>query len=124
MKHTRSIGMTDSFRGKTILVCDTQPVAVQGIRTLLETSEDLRFAGAVYNLDAAFDLIPAMAPDVVLLDKSFSTAAVMDFLRQLGTSGQATSPAVWGTGMTEAEALRFLQAGARGIMRRTAEPET
>ena len=30
---------------------------------------------------------------------------------------------VWGVSMTEAEALRFLQAGARGIVRKTARPE-
>ncbi|MDQ1473559.1 MAG: hypothetical protein QOJ99_5039 [Bryobacterales bacterium] len=116
--------MTDSFMGKTILVCDTQPVAVQGIRTLLESSGDMRFAGAASSLDTALGLILSMAPAVVLVDKSFGTVAVMDWLRQLGTTGLTTLPAVWGTGMTEAEALRFLQAGARGIMRRTAEPET
>jgi two-component system nitrate/nitrite response regulator NarL len=116
--------MTHSFVEKSILVCDTQPVAAEGIRTLLETSGDLRFAGAVYSLDTALDLILSMAPTVVLLDKSFGTAAVMDRLRQLATSGLDTSPVVWGAAMTEAEALRFLQAGARGIMRRTAQPET
>jgi two-component system, NarL family, nitrate/nitrite response regulator NarL len=47
----------------------------------------------------------------------------MDWLRASGTSG-TTMPIVWGMGITESEALRFLQAGARGIVRRTAEPET
>jgi DNA-binding NarL/FixJ family response regulator len=116
-------GMTQSFMEKTILVCDTQPVAARGIQTLLEASGDLRFAGAVCSLDNALDLILSMPPAVVLLDKGFGTAAVMDWLRKLGNAGMTTSPAVWGTGMTEAEALRFLQAGARGIMRRTTEPE-
>ena len=31
---------------------------------------------------------------------------------------------VWGVAITESEALRFLQAGARGVLRRTSEPET
>ena len=31
---------------------------------------------------------------------------------------------LWGAGITEAEALRFLQAGARGIIRRTSPAET
>src|SRR5947208_2136049 len=116
--------MTDSFTGKSVLVCDTQPVAVQGIQRLLERSGDLQFAGAAYSLDAAFEMMLSTAPHMVLLDKSFGLAAVMDHLRQSAEAGVATLPAVWGTGMTEAEALRLLQAGARGVMRRTAEPDT
>ena len=49
--------------------------------------------------------------------------AVLDWLEDWKTS-MAYSPkigiVVWGVSVTEAEALRFLQAGARGILRKTA----
>jgi len=36
----------------------------------------------------------------------------------------APAPVIYGAGINESEALRFLQAGARGVLRRTSEPET
>jgi two-component system, NarL family, nitrate/nitrite response regulator NarL len=33
------------------------------------------------------------------------------------------APVVWGLGISESEALRMLQAGARGVVRRTSQPE-
>jgi DNA-binding NarL/FixJ family response regulator len=114
----------NNVTAKPVLVCDTQPVAIEGIRWMLDNSGDMRFAGAVSNLNAAFELTRALAPAAVILDKSLGGTAVMDWLHQLGASGLATSPVLWGMGITEAEALRFLQAGARGIIRRSAEPET
>lgn len=115
--------MTTSSTGTPILVCDTQPVAVEGIRGMLDNCEDLHFAGAVASLAAAFELIAPLAPAAIILDKGLGTLPVMDWLHQLGTSGLTTSPVIWGIAITEAEALRFLQAGARGIVRRTAAPE-
>ena len=109
---------------KSILVCDTQPVAVEGVRWLLNGAPDLEFSGAVYSLEAAFELVRSMKPDAVILDKGFGMSDLVDWLHQLATSGTTSAPVVWGSGLTESEALRLLQAGARGIMRRSAEPNT
>jgi two-component system nitrate/nitrite response regulator NarL len=116
--------MMNNFTGKSVLVCDTQPVAIEGMRWMLDHSEDLSYAGAVSHLDAALESMRALAPAAIMLDKGLGILPLMDWLHQLGTSGLKTAPVVWGTGVTEAEALRFLQAGARGILRRTAAPET
>ena len=116
--------MTNNTAGKTVLICDTQPVAIEGIRCLLGTSDDLRFCGAVCNLDAATELTRTMSPAAILLDKGLGTAVVLDWLHRFGASRGTTAPVVWGIGITESEALRLLRAGARGILRRTAEPET
>jgi two-component system nitrate/nitrite response regulator NarL len=119
---------------KPILVCDTQPVAIEGVRGLLSRCDDLRFAGAVSSLEAAFELARGLNPAAIVIDKSFGTAAITDWLHRFAASGEikpgeATSgskpaPVIWGSGINESEALRFLQAGARGVLRRTSEPET
>jgi len=115
--------------GKPVLICDTQPVAVEGLRTLLNASGDLYCAGAVDSLEAAFELSMSMlsmsmeAP-AVLLDKGLGTTALMSWLHELAALGTHIAPVVWGAGISEAEALRFLQAGARGILRRTASSES
>jgi two-component system nitrate/nitrite response regulator NarL len=108
---------------KAVLVCDTQPVAVEGVRGLLGRCEDLKFAGAVSTLGAALELARGMTPSAVLIDKALGTPAITEWLRQLGTAGSAAAPVVWGVGISEAEALRLLQAGARGVLRRTSDPE-
>ena len=120
---------------KQILVCDTQPVAIEGVRGLLGRCDDLRFAGAVASLEAAFELTRGLNPAAIVIDKSFGTPAITDWLHRFAASGETkpgeatasglkAAPVIWGSGINESEALRFLQAGARGVLRRTSEPET
>jgi len=120
---------------KPILVCDTQPVAIEGVRGLLGRCDDLRFAGAVASLEAAFELTRGLNPAAIVIDKSFGTPAITDWLHRFAASGETkpgeatasglkAAPVIWGSGINESEALRFLQAGARGVLRRTSEPET
>jgi two-component system nitrate/nitrite response regulator NarL len=108
--------------GKTVAICDTQPVTAEGVRTLLSGCHDLGFLEAVDSLNRALELIRAAAPDVILVDKAFGIQAILDWLGQLRfdtRDGPAPAVVVWGVSVSEAEALRFLQAGARGILRKT-----
>jgi DNA-binding NarL/FixJ family response regulator len=67
-------------------------------------------------MDAARDL----QPSILVVDKDFGTRAVMDCLRTLHKAGARIPVVVWGGSIPEAEALRFLQAGAAGVIRKTA----
>jgi two-component system nitrate/nitrite response regulator NarL len=109
---------------RPVLVCDTQPVAIEGVRGLLSRCGDLRFAGAVSTLDAAFELTRGLNPAAVVVDKSLGTGSIIDWLHRLSAAGAVAAPVIWGIGISESEALRLLQAGARGVLRRTSEPET
>lgn len=115
--------MSDSG-AKTILLCDTQPVAVEGVRVVLSRCGDLRLAGAVSSLGAATELTRGMRPAAVVLDKALGIGPITEWLRHLGTTGVPTAPVVWGVGINESEALRLLQVGARGVLRRTSDAET
>lgn len=115
--------MNDS-PAKTVLVCDTQPVAIEGIRGLLSRSPGLRYAGAVCSLEAAWELTRSTSPAAVVIDKALGTLAIIEWLQRHAADGSSTAPVVWGTGINESEALRLLQAGARGVLRRTSDPET
>jgi DNA-binding NarL/FixJ family response regulator len=110
---------------KTVSICDTQPVTAEGIRTLLSGCSDLRFMEGADSLDQALNLLRKSPPDVLMVDKAFGIQAILEWL----PAAKATPPpsgvssvgvVVWGVSVTEAEALRFLEAGARGILRRTA----
>lgn len=110
---------------KTVAVCDTQPVTAEGIRTLIGDSRDLKFQQATDSLQAAAELLRSHPPAILLLDKAFGVQILLDWLADLRLSPSDpcahTAIVIWGVSVTEAEALRFLQAGARGILRKTAE---
>ena len=112
---------------KTVCICDTQPVTSEGLRTLLSASPDLEFQQATDSLTEAAELVERLRPAALILDKAFGIQAILDWLQQSRAreaGGPRAEPqtaiVIWGTSITEAEALRFLQAGAKGILRKTA----
>ncbi len=116
-----STGSSSAGGMKTIAVCETQPVTAEGLRTLLQGCSDLRFAQAIDSLAQASMLLGQSPPDVLLIDKSFGIQVILEWLSDTeGTLAHAPGIVIWGVSVTESEALRFLQAGARGILRKTA----
>ncbi len=114
---------TASPAAKSIAICDTQPVTAEGIRNLLRGVPDLKFLNAPESLQQASEVVRKQRPDVLILDKGFGIQAVLDWLGEIQTGDGTplhTAMVVWGVSVTEAEALRFLQAGARGILRKSA----
>jgi two-component system nitrate/nitrite response regulator NarL len=114
--------MTNEALFKTVGVCDTQPVTIEGLQSLLRDCEDLRLIGSATNLFNGLELVQSQNPSIVVIDKAFGLPAIMDWLSNLRSS--QTCSVVWGISMNEAEALRIMQAGAQGVMRKTAEPAT
>ena len=103
----------------TVLICDTQPVTIEGVRALLESCGDLQFLEGTDSLSQAAEITRQHSPEVLMVDKAFGVQAILEWLAACPVS--ETAIVVWGISITEAEALRFLQAGARGILRKTAE---
>jgi two-component system nitrate/nitrite response regulator NarL len=108
---------------KSVAICDTEPIAIEGMRALLKATEDLQLAAAETSLLGGMEMVRQHAPAVIILDKTFGIHAIMDCLKRLRASGFTIAPIVWGLNMSEAEALRMLQAGALGVVRKTATTE-
>jgi DNA-binding NarL/FixJ family response regulator len=118
------------------------------MKWLIENSGDMHFAGSVFNLEEAYGLLnPALttapetemtaavdsAPtvsdspmriDAIVIDKALGLSDVMATLQKLTSTSHPTPAVVWGSAISEPEALRLLQAGAKGILRRTSESGT
>jgi DNA-binding NarL/FixJ family response regulator len=109
---------------KTVVVCDTQLIAGEGLRALLAAAGDLEFLASVNSLEAATQLVTARPPDVVIVDKGFGMRIVLDWIRDLKLLEAPSAVIVWGVFMTEPEVLRLLLAGAKGIVRKTADLES
>lgn len=120
---------------KAVLVCESQPITAEGVRALLDETPPFKFAAGCDSLASCRDLMRRVYPHVVILDKALGMQAILDWLADLrvvasfeSASSPGASPApvnvvVWSVSMTEAEALRFLQAGAKGVIRKSASPE-
>ncbi len=110
---------------KTVSVCDTQPVTAEGIRTLLGDNPRPAVCAGTDSLARAKDILRDSAPSVLMLDKAFGIQIVLEWLAEIRASGPVdltanTAIVIWGASITEAEALRFLQAGRARILRKTA----
>ena len=113
----------DGEARKTVAVCESQPLTAEGLRSLISHSAELEFLGVVDSPPTALGLVLQQTPDVLILDKAFGAQAILDTLGVLRSSHPGTAPVVWGISITEAEALRFMQAGAKGVIRKSAGPE-
>src|SRR5690606_29871463 len=103
---------------RTIAICDTEPISIEGLRAVLKACEDLQVVGAETSLIDGMDLVRKCSPTLAIIDKAFGIHAVMDWIRRIRDAG--TAALVWGVNMSEAEAMRLVQAGATGVVRKSA----
>jgi two-component system nitrate/nitrite response regulator NarL len=115
-----SAAFSNPKTNKTVVICDRQPVAAEGLRLRLETSRDLRYQQTLDSLAWALEVVRSRPPDLLVVDKTFGNRAILEWLRELGLTEARISVVIWGASFTEAEALHFMQAGARGILLKTA----
>ena len=102
-----------------VAVCDTEPIAIEGLRSLLESAEGLAVVATETSLADGMDAVRELQPSMLMVDKGFGLQAVVDWLTALQADERPPIPIVWGNSMSEGETLRFLQAGARGVLRKT-----
>src|SRR5215203_6502625 len=104
-----------------VAVCETQPIVVEGLRATLAVSEIFSLVDYARSLEEAGRIAIANAPRIMIIDKGFGTPAVMEWVARVSEACPATAIIVWGSGMTESEALRYVKVGARGIIRKTSD---
>lgn len=110
--------------GKTVIICDTEPVAIQGLSTLLDRTPEFRILGKTVSLTVAAGMVQEFSPTVAVIDRAFGLAAVSNWLATLRGSGRPTATVVWGANIAETEVPQLVRAGACGIVRKTADLET
>ena len=113
-------------RKKSVAICETQPLTVFGLEHLLASTPDLEFHSAHPTPSDWRDSSDAGRTDILIIDKGLGAKLVLEALMHMSgdaAEGRFRMPyvVVWGMSITEAEALRFLQAGAKGIIRKSAD---
>jgi DNA-binding NarL/FixJ family response regulator len=91
---------------------------MEGLRSLMEAIDGPRVVVVETRVEDAAERMRALGPSMLVVDKGFGTPILMEWLRLLSQAEQPTAVIVWGMLMSESEALRFLQAGASGVVRK------
>jgi len=68
-------------------------------------------------------LVQRTSPEVLILDRSFGIHSVLEAISELKQSAPAVHVVVWAAAISDIECFPLLQAGARGILKKTASPE-
>jgi DNA-binding NarL/FixJ family response regulator len=104
----------------TIAICDTEPIAIEGIRSLAASSGGFRVVSADTCLADGAASVRDLLPSILLVNNAFGQRAVSDWIRELRASRSHTAILIWGTRIPESEALEYLRAGAAGVIGKTA----
>ena len=89
----------------------------------MEAIDGPRVVAVESNVEAAVTAVRELQPSLLIVDKGLGVPTFTDWMRLLNAAGKPTAVIVWGTLMSQSEAVRFLQAGASGVIRKTAPLE-
>jgi DNA-binding NarL/FixJ family response regulator len=105
---------------ETLAICDPAPIAMEGLRSLLASRGGPRVVAMETNLEDAVEAVRELGPSILVIDKSYGSHTLTDWVRILRADNHQTSVIIWGVPLSEPEALRYFQAGAAGIVRKSA----
>jgi DNA-binding NarL/FixJ family response regulator len=99
-----------------VLIVEDQTLVREGIRSLLSLSPEIEVAGEAPDGESAIEQLPAIAPDVVLLDVRMPGLSGIQVLERLSAEGRLPPTIVLTTFGDEALVLEALAAGAKGFL--------
>ncbi len=106
-----------------ILLVDDHAVVREGYRRFLERSDDLRVVGEAEDADAGHGLWTQCAPDVTVVDLSMGGAGGMKLLTRIAARSPDARCLVFSMYDGALVAQRALEAGARGYVTKSSQPE-
>jgi DNA-binding NarL/FixJ family response regulator len=99
-----------------VVLVDDQTLMRQGVKGLLDLTEDLEVIGEASDGDEALQVIRSLRPDVVLLDVRMPKRSGVEVLRDLQLSRSLPPTILLTTFDDDAALLEGMRAGARGFL--------
>jgi DNA-binding NarL/FixJ family response regulator len=99
-----------------VVLVDDQNLVRQGVRGLLELLPDIDVVGEASDGEEALAIVPALGPDVLLLDIRMPRLDGIGVLRALGAAGALPPTLVLTTFDDGDAAIAAIKAGAKGLM--------
>jgi DNA-binding NarL/FixJ family response regulator len=105
-----------SPRSIRIVIADDETIFRESLCMLLETKQRFEIVGSCAETETVLELIRKATPDIVLLDSSIFQHEGTDVLGEIKNSGVNVKVIVLCQSVTQADTVRALKAGARGIV--------
>jgi len=105
----------------SVSVCDPQPIIRHGLASVLTGSREFALADTTSTLNEALLQINAAHPGILVLDRSFGMHALVEGISEVRRISSGTEVVVWAGHISDVESFQLLQAGARGVLRKTVE---
>ena len=108
----------------SILLAEEYSIALEGLRVLIATQEDMEVVGATQNGHELVRMAQELCPDVALLDFLMRPLNGIEATRQILRHNPSIKVLIWSCSSEPAHAQQAMAAGAAGyISKRTTGPE-
>lgn len=99
-----------------VMLVDDQTLVRQGVRSLLELTEDIEVVAEASDGQEAIDNVPGVMPDVLLLDIRMPRKTGLDVLKELNEAGTLPPTIILTTFDEDDLVLDGIRTGARGYL--------
>jgi two-component system, NarL family, nitrate/nitrite response regulator NarL len=99
-----------------ILVADDHAIFRDGLRRLLEGSDDVTIVGEASNGNEAIKLLAKLKPDILLLDLRMPEKDGLGVLEEINFDSMATRVIVLTAAEDDRDVVRAMRLGARGVV--------
>ncbi|MGI8881311.1 MAG: response regulator [Jatrophihabitans sp.] len=106
-----------------LLIVDDHPIVRDGLRGLFADEPGIEVVGTASDGREALALVPALDPDVVLMDLRMPDLGGAETIRALRAAGQRTRVLVLTTFDTDTDVVAAVEAGATGYLLKDAPAE-
>jgi len=108
----------------TVVLADDHTVVRQGIRTLLESEEDISVVGEAENGQQAVQMAKDLQPDVVVMDIAMPSLNGLEATRQITKEGSAPRVLILSSYSDDEYVQQLTEAGASGyLVKQSAGPD-
>ena len=114
---------TDPGQPVRVVIADDHPVFLAGLRTLVEETPGLEYAGQASGGHEAVEVCAAAQPDVVLMDIRMPGISGIDATRQILDTRPRTGVLMLTMLEDDTSVLAAMRAGARGYILKGAHPD-
>jgi DNA-binding NarL/FixJ family response regulator len=106
-----------------VLIADDHPIVRDGLRGILEASDEFEVAGEAVNGQDAVDKAAVIKPDVILMDLRMPQMDGVTAIRRLSERGITARVLVLTTFDTDSDVVPAIEAGATGYLLKDSPPE-
>ncbi|MEP6961836.1 MAG: response regulator transcription factor [Acidobacteriota bacterium] len=108
----------------TVFACESQPIVLAGLETVLSRSEEFNYVGSSTSLTEALSAVREIRPDILMVDHSAGLKMVFQFLSDVKSTWARCQPVLWVSDLAEIDCFRALQIGARGVLKKSLPVES